>query len=150
MPRMENPIFIVGLGRSGSSILAECVKRSGAVATFQESWLLDPFHKDFRTFLNKGSYAFECESEIRRMVDTIFSDKQIPGIHRDLWQQLNRFEDGALKERIVQRVMSSDKSIAEIFKAVIEETTIHRGFRQASVKFPVHITYISRLPSRSE
>ena len=142
---MKDPIFIIGLGRSGSSILAETLKRSGTVASFQEIWFLDPWHKDFLTFYRKSVGSLKEDQNVSKMVELIFSGQKIAGIHRDFWQQIPRFDDPGLREAINKRILASDRTPGSVFRALVEEITRFRDFDRALVKFPVYFNHLLKL-----
>ena len=125
--------------------MREILAKSKAVAPFPEMWFLDPWHKDFRYFCKKTVGSLAIDKNVVRMVDLIFSDRTIDGIHRVFWSHMTKYNDPELKTSISERILTSDRSLGSIFKALIEETTRHRGFDRALVKFPVYPNHVPKL-----
>jgi hypothetical protein len=58
---------------------------------------------------------------------------------------LTRVEPEHLASNIYNRLLSTDRSLKEIFKALIEEACEVRGHQKCMVKFPVHVSQTSQL-----
>lgn len=144
---MENPVFIVGLPRTGSTLWLNLVARNPEILGIGELlFLTPPWRKDFRYFLKHSVGALSDKENIKKMIGLMFSEKMTPGITASFWQyEAKKFDTPDLRESIYQRILESDKSLSSIFRAFIEELSSANGFSRCCVKFPVFVNYIPEL-----
>lgn len=143
---MDKPIFIVGLPRSGSTFWLNMITLNPKIYKIGEMFFLSPpWRKDFRYFLKTNVGDLSKEANLRKMTDLMFSGQRIPGLTASFWQYyMNSYEE-ELKERVYQRIHASEKSLQNIFKAIIEEIPSYYGFDRCCVKFPVFVNYVPNL-----
>ena len=142
---MDNPIFIVGLPRSGSTLWAKILEKNKNILRFREMFFLRPWGKDFRYFYRKKVGDLSIENNITKMIELIFSGEKIAGINGTFWEDMGKINDNDLKDKIHNKILNSDKSLENIFKIIIEETTKFKGYKRCFVKFPVYFSYIPKL-----
>jgi len=107
---------------------------------------LTPWRKDFRHFCKKYVGNLKVNTNIKKMVDLIFSQETIPGLSAWFWNaELQSISSNPLKEKIYLEILASDRSLGSIFKILIEKITACRGFNRCCVKFPVYPSHISQL-----
>jgi hypothetical protein len=147
----DNPIFIIGIRRSGSTLWRRVLEKNGEIPVYGEMQYLWPWEKDFTDFLKKYYRSDLSDDNVKEMVGRIFSEPDED--FRFLYLKLGFFEfirengDEELKERISDRILKSDRSVGEIFKAFTEEATRSQGFNRYAVKFPVYFNRIHDLMS---
>jgi len=143
---MENPIFIVGLPRSGSTLWLNIFAQNPDIHRMGEMLYLTPWRKDFRYFLRKHVADLSSEKNIDKMIDLIFSRKWIPGITGSFWyHDIGKVMDPELKKILKNKLLKSDKSLESIFKILIEEITRFSGYDRCCVKFPVYVNHVPDL-----
>lgn len=143
---MDNPIFIVGLPRSGSTLWLSIITKHPDVFRIGEMLCLTPWRKDFRYFCRKIVGNLSKRDNIKNMINLIFSKESIPGITASFWRYYTEsFNDQNLKEKIYRKILDSDKSLRSIFKTLIEEITKFHGLNRCCVKFPVYVNYVPNL-----
>lgn len=142
---MDNPIFIVGLPRSGSTLWAKILEKNENILRFREMFFLRPWRKDFRYFYRKKVGDLSINKNISKMITLIFSDKKKSGIDETFWEDIGKLNNENLKDKLYNRIKESDRSIESIFKIIIEETTKFKGYNRCFVKFPVNFNYIPKL-----
>lgn len=144
---MDDPIFIVGLPRSGSTLWLNLITMNSEIFEIGELLFLTPaWRKDFRYFLRTAVDDLSKNENIRRMIDLMFSGRKVPGITASFWQYTAKnYNDQDLKESIYRRILESDRSLRSVFDALIDETPRHYGFNRCCVKFPVFVNYIPQL-----
>lgn len=143
---MDNPIFLVGLPRSGSTFWLNLITLNPKIFKIGEMFFLSPpWRKDFRYFLRTSVGDLSKENNIRKMINLMFSGQKIPGISASFWQYYVKSYDEELKERVFKRICESEKSLQSIFKAIIEEIPGYFGFDRCCVKFPVFVNYVPNL-----
>ncbi|MGA1869161.1 MAG: sulfotransferase family protein [bacterium] len=143
---MENPIFIVGLPRSGSTLWLNILAQNPKIYRMGEMLFLTPWRKDFRYFLKKQVGDLSCERNIEKMIELIFSRKQLPGITGSFWHyDIEKVIDHHLKKVLFSKIRESDKSLESIFKIIIEEITAFKGYSRCCMKFPVYVNYVPQL-----
>lgn len=144
---MDNPVFIVGLPRTGSTLWLNLVSKNPEIFGIGELlFLTPPWRKDFRYFLKNSVGNLSNQDNIKKMIELMFSGNMIQGITASFWQyEAKKFDTPDLRESIYCRVLESDKSLSSIFKAFIEEISNKNGFNRCCVKFPVFVNYIPEL-----
>lgn len=144
---MDNPIFIVGLPRSGSTLLHNIIVMNPRIFRLAEMHFLSPWRKDFRYFVRKYVGDLSFEKNVEKMIDMIFSTKTIDGITGAFWrfENINVVYNPEIKKKLCSKIIQSDRSIGSIFKILIEEITHLSGYKRCCVKFPVYVNYVPEL-----
>ncbi len=146
MKKLESPIFIVGLPRSGSTLWLNIFAENQNILRLGEMLFLTPWRKDFRWFIKKKIGNLSNDKRIKKMLNLIFSEQTVHGITASFWQyDIQKFNTPGFKEKLYNRIFTSDKTIGNLFKALIEEMTVSLGHDRCCVKFPVYISHISDL-----
>lgn len=140
-----SPIFIIGLPRTGSTLWSNIIEKDKSVMRFGEMHFLHPWHRDFRQFLRTEVGDLREDAAVTRLVNTLFSGRQYPGLRGNFWQQIQRVEPEKLRHTIHERILVSGRSLGNVFRIVIEEATLCRGYRRCLVKFPVYINHTVEL-----
>jgi hypothetical protein len=150
MNTYEPPVFVVGLPRTGSTLLELSIARSPGVLIFGEVLYLSPWRRDFRYFLRTRVGDLFKDENLRKMIDIIFSrHDEIPGITGSFWR-LSPFRaigEEAIKQRVFLALKSSDRSLGSILQILLREITEFNGCRRCCVSFPVYVNHISELLS---
>lgn len=144
---MERPIFIVGLPRTGSTLLQNVFSRNDYLCRLLEMHFLTPLRVDFRSFLKQHVGDLEKEENIRKMTELLFVEPRIPGIKKGgFWiQEIHQVDTSSFQEKLFQAIKESDRTIGSIFKCLIEVYREMRGQQRLLVRFPVYPNYIPRL-----
>ena len=145
---MENPIFVVGLPRSGSTLWENILARSPEIFRLAEVLFLTPWRRDFKYFIRTRIGDLSIEKNIKKMIEIIFTPHDIiPGITGSFWrfENIKAFNKDELKEEIYHKILRSDKSLGSIFKILIEEITRYNGYRRCCVAFPVYSNHVPKL-----
>jgi len=144
----EPPIFVVGLPRSGSTMLELAIARSPGVLRFGEALFLSPWRRDFRYFLRKRVGDVSRDERLREMIEIIFSDRgAIPGLTGTFWrlERVKAVGDEAFKQKLFQSLKASDRSPGSIFRIILRDITEFNGYRRCCVPFPVHVHHLPTL-----
>lgn len=143
---MQNPIFIVGLHRTGSSLLTNILRKNPNILIFEEMHFLTPWRKDFRNIHKKYLKNNLNAKSARNLIELFFSNNKIPGLNTPFWKYFERHpKENELKALLNISLLNSDNSLESIFKIVTEKTAYYRGYSQYCVKFPVYINYAPQL-----
>ncbi len=151
MNAYEEPIFVVGLPRTGSTLLENILGRSPGVLELAEVLYLTPWRKDFRYFLRKEVGDLSRDENLRKMVEIIFSEHgEIPGITGTFWRMrggIKALGEDELKQRVFCSLSASDRSLASILRTLLREITEFNGHRRCVVAFPVYVNHLDELLS---
>ena len=143
---MKNPIFIVGLPRSGSTLWLNIFAQNPEICRMGEILFLTPWRRDFRYFLKRYVGDLSSDENVGKMVELLFSRKWLPGITGSFWyHDIGKVTKTELKERLRRRICDSDRSLGSIFKVIIEEMAAFQGYRRCCVKFPVYVNHVPQL-----
>lgn len=144
---MDNPIFVVGLPRTGSTLWENIIAENHEVLRLAEMLYLTPWRKDFIYFLKTQVGDLAIEKNLEKMIELIFSQEIIKGITGSFWrfENIPAINDPNLKRAIYNKIVRSDNSLKSIFKILIEEITHFSGYSRCSVAFPVYPNHIPEL-----
>lgn len=143
---MENPIFIVGLPRSGSTLWLNIIAKNPDILRMGEMHFLTPWRKDFRYFCRRRVGNLSEKKNIQKMIELIFSNEIVSGITGSFWHyDIEKVNDYNLKKKLFTRIIESERSLGNIFRILIEEITNFRGYNKCCIKFPVYVNYIHKL-----
>lgn len=146
MSDFKNPLFIVGLPRSGSTLWLNIFANNPKIFRMNEMFFLTPWHKDFRYFIRRQVGDLSIEKNIKKMIELIFSCERISGITSSFWNSdIKQVNDPNLKNKLLYKILESDKSLESIFKIMIEEITRFYGCSRCCVKFPVYVNHVPKL-----
>lgn len=143
---MKNPIFIVGLRRSGSTLWLNIFDQHPEIFRMGEMFFLDRYRKDFRSFLRDTVGDLSKEENVDAMLASMFSRRSAPGISSPFWQyDIEKVNNDDFKAALRNSLLKSDRSLESIFKKIIEEMTAFNGYRRCCMKFPVSVNYVPKL-----
>lgn len=148
MNSYEPPIFVVGLPRTGSTLLENILGKSPGVLELAEVLYLSPWRRDFRYFMRKRVGNISRDENLRKLVDIIFTRHQpIAGITGSFWRLggVKAMGEPELKERVFRSLQQSDRSLQSILAILLQEITQFNECRRCSVAFPVYINYLDTL-----
>jgi hypothetical protein len=106
---------------------------------------LSLWRKDFRYFLKKHVGRLSENSGVTRLVDALIDEQKTSFLKGNFWMQLRKHDPDLLARNIYERLLPTDRSLSEIFKAIIEEACLIRGYRKCMVKFPVYVSQMDFL-----
>jgi hypothetical protein len=145
---MQNPIFIVGPHRSGSTLWHNLIAMCPDIMRLTDPRFLGRRgQRDFRFFLSTQVRNLSTPEDITTLVELCFSRKNIPGLEGAFWrfEGISAVDDPELRKEVERRIMDSDRSLEAIAKILIEEITRFSGCKRACVKFPVDVGHIPEL-----
>jgi omega-hydroxy-beta-dihydromenaquinone-9 sulfotransferase len=143
----EQYIFIVGVSRSGTTLMRRILNSSDEIAIASENHYLghviasEGVRHRLRQF---GSLA--DDANLRRLVDYLYSDAfKSSSKYRDvstLWRWLTR---RVPKDELLGRLLASDRSERAMFRAILQLYAEHKGKRVMGEKTPAHVRYVPTL-----
>ena len=145
---MNDPIFIIGLHRTGSTLWHNLIAMCPGVMRLTETRFLGPGRqRDFRYFLRTQVADLSRDVNIDRMLDLCFSKASPPGLDGAFWrfENIEAAKNPELRREIFRRIRQSDRSLGAIARIFIEEVTRFSGCERACVKFPVDTAHIPEL-----
>jgi len=143
---MQNPIFIVGLHRTGSSLLTNIFRSNPNILIFEEMHFLSPWRKDFRHIYKKYAKGNLSAESAKSLVELFFSKNKKHGMDTPFWKYFERNPgEKKLKDMLTSNLSNSNNSLENIFKTIIEKTTFYRGYERCCVKFPMYISFAPQL-----
>ncbi|MCK4818831.1 sulfotransferase, partial [bacterium] len=146
MSYLDNPIFIVGLPRSGSTLWLNIFAENPKIFRMGEMLFLTPWRKYFRYFIRRQVGDLSIVKNIKKMIELIFSREKISGIDSSFWNyDIEKVNHPNLRNKLLYKILESDKSLESIFKIMIEEITRFYGDSSCCVKFPVHVNHVPKL-----
>ncbi len=147
---MRDPIFIIGVGRTGSKIYMNILNQHPDVNISPEMHFWTPVHRDFLDVLEEEIGDLEKEENLEKLMEYMFTDK----FRGRIWMGMagkNTDEIGISqreffqidREKLKKRIAQSDKSPRSLLKIFLEEHAASNNKKIPGAKFPVHF---SKLP----
>lgn len=145
---MQNPIFIVGPHRAGSTLWHNLIAMVPGVMRLAEPFFLGPRRqRDFNFFLSTQARDLSSQEDVEKMVELCFSKKKLPGIESAFWrfEGIKAAERPELRKEIVRQIVASDRSLGAIARIFVTEITRFSGCETACIKFPVDLGHLPEL-----
>lgn len=135
---LNNPVFIISLHRSGSTLLKNILDSSSMLAmATDEMHISDPF---YRTFDNQfRDFKLNREGEIDRLVDLIYSGE----IKGSFWRDYSGL--GIEKKVLAEAIKESDRSLKGVISAILNEYRKKSGKERVGAKYPLHASRLKML-----
>jgi hypothetical protein len=146
---MHNPIFVVGLHRTGSTVWHNLFAMHPSVCRLADPLILGRLgQKDFRTFLRAHGQRLDIRENADRFVELMFSRRALPGLQSAFWRFENYqhiVDDSAFRQTMASRIVASDHSPMTVFGILLEELARASGRPIPCVKFPVDVSRLDAL-----
>ncbi len=126
---MEKPIFIVGTGRSGTTLLRMMLNSHSKIAISPETH----FFRLFWSNRHKYGKDLDDEDNFKKLWNDLTNCKYF----KDL-----KFED---PQRIYKELLSEKRSYKSIFEKLLKEYSIQHNKLRWGEKTPVHLVYIETI-----
>jgi hypothetical protein len=143
----EQYIFIVGVSRSGTTLMRRTLNSSDEIAIASENHFLGHViaSEGVRHRLRQFGDLSD-DANVRRLVDYLYSDAfKSSSKYRDmstLWRWLTR---RVPREELLGRLLESDRSERALFRAILQLYAEHKGKRVMGEKTPAHVRYVPTL-----
>jgi hypothetical protein len=151
---MQNPIFVVGLHRTGSTVWHNLFAMHPSICRLADPLILGRLgQKDFRTFLRAHGQRLDVRANVDTLVDLMFSRRALPGLQSAFWRFENYqhiVDDPAFRHRMASRIFESDAARSKdaamaIFTILLDELSRAAGRPIPCVKFPVDVSRLDAL-----
>lgn len=145
---MNDPVFIVGPHRAGSTLWHNLIAMSPGVLRLPEARFLGPARqKDFRYLLRTQVGNLADDKNVDQLVKLCFSKQSVPGLGGAMWRfkGMDWVDNPQLGKAIGNRIKESDRTVGSIARILLEELARFGGCTRACVKFPVDVRHISAL-----
>jgi hypothetical protein len=142
---MKEPIFILGISRTGSKIYMSILNKYSDINITPElnfinsSWRNFFFHKDFLTTVKKNIGDLKDDTNIQKLIDLMYSGK-LEGSFWNLIKKRN-LDKKTLKDRLI----NSDRTFKSVFQVLLEEHARSNNKKIPGAKFPVNPEFTSKL-----
>jgi hypothetical protein len=143
----EQYIFIVGVSRSGTTLMRRTLNSSDEIAIASENHFLghviasEGVRHKLRQFGDTSD-----DANLRRLVEYLYSDSfKSSSKYRDvstLWRWLTR---RVPKDELLGRLLASERSERALFRAILQLYAEHKGKRVMGEKTPAHVRYVPTL-----
>jgi hypothetical protein len=146
-PGRVSHVFIVGVSRSGTTLMRRVLERSSEIAISGENHYLG--HLIAREGVRHRLRRFgdlSSDENVRRLVAHIYSDRFMESslLRRQSrhWLYLRR---NVPPEELERRILCSDRSERAIFDAILDSYAERKGKRIRGEKTPAHVRYVDTL-----
>jgi hypothetical protein len=135
----HKPIFIIGLHRTGSTLLKNILNNSREVSmAIDEMHLISPWKKDvFNYYYDSGD--INDDKNVSNFLDVLFSGKT----EGSFWIKIK--DIGFDENKIRSRIMNSNRSMKQIIAIILEEYAKSERKKRYGVKYPLHFSKLSVL-----
>jgi hypothetical protein len=140
-------IFIVGVSRSGTSLMRRILNRSDQIAISKENHFLGHLISSEGLRQKLSRYGdFSDDESVRRFVDAMYSGEiERSSKYRGMSAQWHWIIKTVDKELFLQRILESDRSDRALFTLMMELYASHKARRIMGEKTPAHIRYVQTL-----
>ncbi|MBF0234947.1 MAG: sulfotransferase [Desulfamplus sp.] len=130
-------IFIIGCMRSGSKIYKQALNNHSKVNISTELHYMNPWYKrDFIRDTKKLVGDLNENKNITLLVDYMYSNK----FYGSFFSSID-----IPKEKLLKKLIASDRSFEGILKVLLSEQAIVRGKEMIGAKYPLHFSYVNKL-----
>jgi hypothetical protein len=140
-------VSIVGVSRSGTSLMRKVLNRSDQIAIANENHFLghmidsEGARYKFRRFGDLSD-----DNNVHKLVDYIYSGEfRESSKHRDISTQWRWIVKKVDREEFLQRILESDRSERALFTIMMKVYADRRGKPIMGEKTPIHIRYVPML-----
>lgn len=140
-------IFIVGVSRSGTTLITRVLNRSHQIAISNENHFLGHLiPSEGVRFKFKKFGDLSDDDNVRKLVNYLYSeDFERDSKHRRVsyhWRWIREWVD---REDYLRRILNSDRSERALFVVMMQVFADHLGASIAGEKTPVHLRYVPTL-----
>jgi hypothetical protein len=144
----HRPIFIVGVSRSGTTLMRKTLNSSDQIAISKENHFLghliasEGVRYKFRRFGD-----LQNDEDVRQLVDFVYTGAlENSSMHRGISTHWAWLVKRIPREEFLQRILASDRSERALFTIIMELYAEWRGGRPImGEKTPAHVRYVSTL-----
>jgi omega-hydroxy-beta-dihydromenaquinone-9 sulfotransferase len=147
LPTEPEAVFIVGVSRSGTTLMRRILGRHSRIAIADENHYMGHLvpGQGVRHVVRKAGDLAD-DANVRRLVELLYSDGFRRGSRlRDVspfWQAL---PDEVPREELERRLLDADRSESGVFLAILQAVAEHRGKAIPGEKTPAHIRFAAEL-----
>jgi hypothetical protein len=141
------PIFILGVSRSGTSLMRKILNASDKIAIAWENHFLghliasEGARYKFRQFGDLSD-----DDNVRKLVDHLYSGEfRQSSKHREVSHQWNWIVKKVDREDFLGRILASDRSERALFTIMMQVYAANQGKPIMGEKTPAHVRYVSTL-----
>jgi len=139
LSNLYKPIFVVGLHRTGSTLLMNVLALNAEVAmATDEMDLFNPWHRTFSDHF-KSFGDLRDDGTLSRLIDFIFKGT----IAGSFWRDYRTL--GMDRAKILRRTATSDRSLRSVVAILLDEYGIKVEKPRVGVKYPLHFSHIDTL-----
>lgn len=138
---MNEPIFIIGCGRTGSKIYLQTLNSHPDVGIGYEMHLINPWYKFISSdnlSLIKKFFPLKDNKDVEMLIDSLYSEK----LNGSFWKHLR---NNVEKDDVRNGFRSSDKNIESLLRTLLVETAKSKDGIIIGSKFPLHFAYVHKL-----
>lgn len=141
MTGIQQPVFIIGTGRTGSKIYLHALRQSRSLHVSHEMKVLRPFQPDLASLL-PGYLPLDDGDSVREFANELFNG-QLKG---RFYQEQSNDARGKFVEETVSRLPSHGcPDLPQVVETLLRiDARLHEKERFGA-KFPVHLRYVSKL-----
>lgn len=133
---MKKPVFLIGLHRSGSTLIKNLLNSSAELAmATDEMHFATPWRKDFLSYANNAG-NLKDDQVLFGLVKNIFSAKP----YGTFWKDLARIDLDI--DSLVPKIYLSSRSPRDILTLLLMEYAQSQKKRRFGAKYPVHFSKI--------
>jgi hypothetical protein len=143
----NRPIFVVGVSRSGTTLMRKTLNSSDQIAISKENHFMghliasEGIRYKFRQFGDLRN-----DNNVRQLVDFVYTGElEHSSMHRGISTQWAWLIKKIPKEEFLQRILASDRSERALFTVMMETYADWRGKPIMGEKTPAHVRYVPTL-----
>ncbi len=134
--KIHGPLFIVGMGRTGSKMLRRFINENTNYYLITEIHYINPIYRSFKRIVKKKIGRIKNEN-VELLVNMFYNGS----FYGQFWNELKEKENSEFlgKKILIKLIKSSDKSLKEIFRILLEQSALEHSKNGYGAKSPVFI-----------
>jgi hypothetical protein len=136
----DNYIFILGIGRTGSKIYMNFLKKNENITVLPELKFDFPFQKDIMHYYKKN-HRLRSDGDVENFLNDLYQGN----VKSSAWNQVRKDIDILDREHLKELINASERQPKDVLESIIRSNMQIKGKTVGGAKFPVAVTKMDQI-----